>query len=100
MKRSSSSPPTFMATPCRPVGRPKRNSDRMTVQSGASGIVRENRIGVRLANRRARPTRPAPTLLMTAPSAAPTTPSRGNGPQPVTNPLLSARCVSVRPTPR
>ena len=34
MNRRRSRPPTFIATPCSPVGRPKRNSDRMIVQSG------------------------------------------------------------------
>ena len=37
MKRSSSTPATFIATPCTPAGRPKRNSERMIVQSGRRG---------------------------------------------------------------
>ncbi len=35
MNRSSSTPAMFIAMPCTPVGRPKRNSDRMMVKSGA-----------------------------------------------------------------
>ena len=41
MKRSSRTPATFIAMPCTPVGRPKRNSDRMIVQSGRQSIDRE-----------------------------------------------------------
>ena len=90
----------FIATPCSPVGRPKRNSERMIVQSGASGMRRENQIGVRLANSSPSPMTPAATLLVTAPTAAPRTPRRGNGPMPVISTTLSATCVTVRPAPR
>ena len=38
MNRSSITPATFIATPCTPAGRPKRNSDRMMPQSGRGGV--------------------------------------------------------------
>ncbi|MNC94450.1 hypothetical protein D3C83_113060 [compost metagenome] len=34
MNRSRNTPPTFIAIPWTPVGRPKRNSERMMVKSG------------------------------------------------------------------
>ena len=41
MKRSSITPATFIAMPCTPVGSPKRNSERMIVQSGRQSMCRE-----------------------------------------------------------
>ena len=51
MKRSSSTPPMFIAMPCTPVGRPKRNSDRMMLQSSVQFIPRDNRMTVSPRNR-------------------------------------------------
>ena len=42
MNASISTPPTFIAIPWIPVGRPKRKSERMMVQSGPHGPPRGN----------------------------------------------------------
>ena len=44
MKRSSITPPTFMAMPCTPVGSPNLNSERITAQSGRVHSARVKRI--------------------------------------------------------
>ena len=82
MKRSSSTPPMFIAMPCTPVGKPKRNSDRMIAQSGRQSMWREKWITQSPRNR----CHSAYTLTspdaMAVPSAEPAVPSAGIGPKP------------------
>ena len=77
MKRSSSTPATFIATPCTPAGRPNRNSARMIAKSGRRGTP------LKLTTTRpvAISQMPTPEAIVDAievPSAAPCAPNAGN----------------------
>ena len=79
MNRSSSTPATFIATPCTPAGSPKRKSARMIAQSG--------RLGTPLKLTTTRPVAishmPEPDATADAidvPSAAPWRRTPGSGP--------------------
>ena len=80
MNRSSSTPPTFIATPWMPAGRPNRNSCRMIAKSGFHDMPRlkcTTRRPVRIIQSAAADT---VLLAITVPSAAPRVPMAGIGP--------------------
>ena len=100
MKASMRTPPTFIAIPWMPVGRPKRNSERITVQSGPKPCPRGKRT-----------TQPPPHSFhsaytatspeaITVPIADPVVPKAGMGPSPRIRTTLSTRFSSVMATPR
>ncbi len=82
MKRSSITPATFMATPCTPVGRPNRKSERMIVQSGRMPAPRGNETTQSPFLSMNRATRLVPPVAITVPIAAPAVPNAGIGPRP------------------
>ena len=90
MKRSRNTPATFIATPCTPAGNPKRNSDRMMVQSGPFGMSRENRTTTRPVAINQMPTPDAANEAIDVPRAAPWAPNAGIGPSPRIRIMLSA----------
>ena len=77
MNRSRSTPATFIAMPCRPVGRPNLKIERMIVQSGAKLSGRGTRMAKRPESTSAFPTAATIRLAVTVPSAAPKGPYRG-----------------------
>src|SRR2546427_677384 len=100
MKRSSNTPATFIAIPWTPAGRPKRNSARMTPQSGRQSMPRCHVTGSRPESNKYAAT-PLTTMPATVlPTAAPAVPKRGKGPRPVMNATLHAMLRTVRRTPK
>ncbi len=99
MKASSSTPPTFMATPWIPVGSPKRNSDRMMDQLGRRSAPRGNPTAQPPPQSFARAYRPTPPVAITVPMAAPRVPNAGIGPSPRISTTFSTRLSTVTTTP-
>jgi len=95
MNRSSSTPATFIATPCTPAGNPKRKSDRMIAQSGLFGIDREKCTATRPVIIIQMPATDASVAAIDVPSAAPCAPNPGIGPAPRMRTMFSAM---FRPT--
>ena len=89
MKRSSSTPATFIATPCTPAGKPNLNSDRMILRSGRFGTPRKLTTTRPVAISQT-PTPDASAEAIEVPSAAPWTPKPGIGPRPRISTMFSA----------
>ena len=82
MNRSSSTPATFMATPCTPAGSPNRNNCRMILRSGHHDMSRRKWITSRPVSIIHIAAPDTHRLASTVPSAAPRVPSAGIGPAP------------------
>ncbi len=92
-------PATFIAMPCTPVGRPKRNSERMIVQSGRQSEWRESLITSRPLNNWYSAYALTALDAITVPSAEPAVPRAGIGPTPRISATLRIRFNTVMVTP-
>ena len=101
MNRSSSTPPTFIAIPWTPVGSPKRNSERMIVQSGRQPMPRGNGTTQPPVHRASRSRTAADERAdaSTVPIAAPAVPNAGIGPSPRIRITLKTMFSTVIATP-
>ncbi len=100
MKRSSITPPTFIATPWMPAGSPKRNSARMTEKSGRNDMERGNCTTSWPENIIQMATPETSVVAMTVPMAAPCVPKAGIGPAPRMNTMFRHMLSTVMMAPR